>query len=589
MKLKSLQIFPKGINGWSSDEFYFGSEITQLFGPNGCGKTPLIQSVVFCLGYPSVFRDEIYNRCNHATLKLEINERNYEISRIFSRDTDITVVDFDGTHQRFYNEREYTDYLFELFHLKSGNLVSTSNKLVLPYMGSLLPIYYLDQDEGYTEFYVPPDRFIKDQFSEMMRIAFGLPIKNFFDERKDKILAKEALDFVDKLVNERSRELALARTESGMTEEEVESTEREIAVLEAQLQSYRISDVKRDDINDTVQRLLNNNFKKIYEIDAELKEAESRIRSKTKIIDEINVEINTLSLNEDARRVFLSFEEICKSPSCSLFATTSESYGKNLLYLRDQIKDLERNSQVEQNRETTLKARRNELLLQNIELEKTLSESNAQSEVSSIVDAISSLKNQIFALQLKLADRKKIAALERRYFETIIKRDLAIDKYESFSKDRTSNPSLIKIRADLRSAFVRWLTILSTKNISLDISYRDDFTPYLGRESVSQLKGSTKVRVVLAYHAAVIELLASRKHTVLKLLILDTPKQHEINSDDLNKYMLALKEISKQLGVQVIFSTTEYRYIPGENDKEWIPKEPGEEQNMFFRTNTLQP
>lgn len=589
MKLKSLQIFPKGINGWSSDEFYFGSEITQLFGPNGCGKTPLIQSIVFCLGYPSIFRDEIYNRCNHATLKLEINGRNYEISRIFSRDTDITVVDSGGTHQRFYNERDYTDYLFELFNFKSGNLVSTSNKLVMPYMGSLLPIYYLDQDEGYTEFYVPPDRFIKDQFSEMMRIAFGLPIKNFFDEKKDKILAKEALDFVDKLVNERSRELALAKAESGMSEEEVESTEREIAVLEAQLQSYRNSDVKRDDANDAIRRLLNNNFKKVYEIDAELKEADSRIRSKTKIIDEINVEINTLSLNEDARRVFLSFEEICNSPSCSLFARTSESYGKNLLYLRDQIKDLERNSQVEQNRETALKIRRNELLQQNVELEKTLTEASSQSDVSSIVDTISSIKNQIFALQLKLADRKKIAALERRYFDTIIKRDLALDKYESFSKERNSNPSLIKIRADLRTAFIRWLTILSTKNISLDISYKDEFTPSLGPESVSQLKGSTKVRVVLAYHAAVIELLASRKHTVLKLLILDTPKQHEINSDDLNKYMLALKEISKQLGVQVIFSTTEYRYIPGANDREWVPKELGEEQNMFFRTNRLQP
>lgn len=583
MKLISLQIFPKGLNGWSSDEFCFGPEITQLFGPNGCGKTPLVQSIVFCLGYPSIFRDEIYHRCNYATLKLEINDENYEISRLFSRDTDITVVTPTGVYERFYNERDFTDYLFELFGFESGNLVTTSNKLGFPYMGSLLPIYYLDQDEGYTEFYVPPDRFIKDQFSEMMRIAFGLPVKNLFDAKKDKILAKESLDFIDKLVNERSRELALAKAESGLTEEETESTEREISVLEAELQSYKRANIKKDDAYEAIQRLINNNFKKIYEIDAELKETDSRIRSKTKIIEEINVEINTLSLNEDARRVFLSFEEICKSSSCALFDTTSESYGKNLLYLRDQIKDLERNSQAEQNRESLLKARRNEILQQNKELETTQNNSSTESDATSIVDVISNIKNQIFELQIKLADRKKVAALERRYFETIIKRDTALDKYESFSNDRSSNPSLIKLRSDLRSAFIRWLITLSTKNISFDITYKDDFTPLLGAESVAQLKGSTKVRVVLAYHAAVLELLASRNNRGLRILILDTPKQHEINNDDLNKYMLGLKEISGRFGVQVVFSTTEYRYQVGSNDKEWIPMEAGEEQNMFFR------
>ncbi|MFZ6712570.1 AAA family ATPase [Undibacterium sp. TC9W] len=583
MKLISLQIFSKGINGWGSDEFHFGAEVTQLFGPNGCGKTPLIQSVVFCLGFPSIFRDEIYHRCNHVTMKLELHGGKYNISRIFSRDTDITVIDPSGVHQRFYNERDYSDYLFELFNIRTGNLVTTSSKLGAAYMASLLPIYYLDQDAGYSDFYVPPDRFIKDQFSEMMRMAFGLPIKNFFDEKKDKILAKEALDFVDKLVNERSRELSLAKAESGLSEEEVESTERELSILESQLQSYKNSDIKKDDANDAIQRLVNANFRKIYDIDAELKETDFRIRSKTKIIDEINIEINTLSLNEDARRVFLSFEEICKSPSCALFATTSESYGKNLLYLRDQIKDLERNSQIESNRKALLKARRNDLLQQNFDLEKAQAESNKGSDASSIVETISTLKNQIFALQIKLADRKKIAALEKRYFDTIVKRDAALDKYESFSNDKSSNPSLIKIRSDLRAAFIRWLTILGTKNISLDITYKDDFTPVLGPETVGQLKGSTKVRVVLAYHAAVLELLASRSESVLKILVLDTPKQHEIASDDLNRYMLALKEISKKSGIQIIFSTTEYHYKVQDQDEEWVPSEPGEEQNMFFR------
>ncbi len=583
MRLISLQIFPKGVSGWSSDEFFFGSEITQLFGPNGCGKTPLVQSIVFCLGFPSIFREDIYNHCNYATLKFELGGAGYEVARLFSRDPDINVIDNTGAMQRFFNEREYTDYLFQLFKFRSGNLVSTSNTLGYPYMASLLPIYYLDQDEGYSDFYVPPSKFIKDQFSEMMRVAFDLSIKNSFDEKKDKIKAKEDLDFNDKLVNERSKELALAKSESSLTDDEISNAEQEILLLEAQLQSYKNADVKRDDSVEAIQRIIKNNFKLIYEIEEDIGEIKSRIQSKVKIIDEINIEINTLGLNEDARRVFLSFEEICGAKSCGLFSLSSESYGKNLLYLRDQIKDLERNSKIENDRKLLLTERRDEILRHVTELQDTQISSNEKSDASAMVDAISAIKNQIFSLQIKLADRKKISVLEKRYFDTIIKRDRALDKYESFSSDRSTNPSLIKIRANLRQYFVKWLTVLNTKNISFDISYKDDFTPLLGTESVGQLKGSTKVRAVLAYHAAVVELLAEKEESVFKVLILDTPKQHEINNDDLNKYMKELKRVAKSCGVQIIFSTTEYHYSGDSNDVDWIPKEVGIEQNMFLR------
>lgn len=588
MKLISLQIFPKGIKGLSSKEFFFADEITQLFGPNGCGKTPLIQAIVFCLGYPSVFRDEIYNRCDFVTLKFKIGVTFYEVSRLFSKDTDITLLESNGSKQNFFNEKDFTDYLFSIFNLKSGNLVTTSSKLGYPYMGSLLPIYYLDQDEGYSDFYIPPDRFIKDQFSEMMRIAFNLPIKNPFDDKKERIVAKEELDFYDRLVNERSRELELAKAESELSDEDAENAENEIISIEAQLKSYRNSTLRTDDGNDAIQKIINGNLRNIHQIELELNEISSILSSKAKIIDEINVEINTLSLNEDARRVFMSFSEICGSTNCSLFSSTSESYGKNLLYLRDQIKDLERNAKFESDREGLLKIRREDFLKQNIELEKSIKKSETSDDISAIVEIVSALKNKAFSLQVKLSDRKKITTLQKRYFETIIKRDQALDKYESFSSEKSFNPSLIKLRSELKACFIKWLTILGTKNISFDIGYKDDFVPILGAENVTQLKGSTKVRVVLAYHAAIVELLAKRDDTLLKFLILDTPKQHEINNDDLNKYMSELKKISRDLGFQVIFSTTEYRYQIGENDKEWIPEEPGLEQNMFLKESSMQ-
>ncbi|WP_243888187.1 hypothetical protein [Shewanella algae] len=130
--------------------------------------------------------------------------------------------------------------------------------------------------------------------------------------------------------------------------------------------------------------------------------------------------------------------------------------------------------------------------------------------------------------------------------------------------------------------FIKWLNIIHTSNISFDITFKDDFIPILGTEQVSQLKGSTKIRAVLAYHAALIELMAINSLLSFKLLILDTPKQHEIHNDDLNNYIIELKNICKKHDIQVIFSTTEYRYIGNSDDIEWNPVYKGREQLMYL-------
>lgn len=50
MKLIELKIHPSGKDGWGSKNLVFASDITQLYGPNGSGKTPVIHSIAFALG-----------------------------------------------------------------------------------------------------------------------------------------------------------------------------------------------------------------------------------------------------------------------------------------------------------------------------------------------------------------------------------------------------------------------------------------------------------------------------------------------------------------------------------------------------------
>ena len=156
MKLISIKIFPIGKSGWGSDLLEFGTHITQLFGPNGCGKTPIVQSIAFCLGYPCQFRKDIYDNCGYAILKVETHSGTFDIRRVYSRDVDITVSNSNGEIQRFYEEKTFSSYLFYVLDITYPNLVGNNNQVTNAYLSTILPLFYLDQDEGYSKIYCPP-------------------------------------------------------------------------------------------------------------------------------------------------------------------------------------------------------------------------------------------------------------------------------------------------------------------------------------------------------------------------------------------------------------------------------------------------
>ncbi|TOC17854.1 hypothetical protein CGJ89_24965, partial [Vibrio parahaemolyticus] len=120
-------------------------------------------------------------------------------------EVDIEVVEGTSSPQKFYNDDEYSEYLFELFSLERPNIISTSNKSTKPYLSTLLPLVYLDQDDGYRGHYYSKFNFIKDQFEEMIRILFNLPPKNSFNKKKQAIIEKEKLAQIDKAVHLASR------------------------------------------------------------------------------------------------------------------------------------------------------------------------------------------------------------------------------------------------------------------------------------------------------------------------------------------------------------------------------------------------
>jgi hypothetical protein len=256
--------------------------------------------------------------------------------------------------------------------------------------------------------------------------------------------------------------------------------------------------------------------------------------------------------------------------------------------LKDQLKDLERNSDSDSG-----KAEELQLQKQNIEslVKSVVDERNSvleKSEISALVDAISEIKNQIFELQNQRSEIEKVENLRNNHIKLLSDRNDALDEYQSFSAEKASIPELLKLRSVLRQNLLVWLEKLHTINIGRDITFKDDFTPLFGKESILQLKGSTRIRAVLAYHAALLELIAKNSKPSFRFVILDTPKQHEIHNDDLDRYMNALKKLCVDFDLQIVFSTTEYHYDGDDHDAEWNPQYPGIEQNMFL-TKSVQP
>lgn len=583
MKLLELKIHPEGQSGWQSNRLTFGEKITQLYGPNGSGKTPIIQSIVYALGYPVVFRNDINEKCASVELKVDFDGVTYTLLRDIGKQFSVAVTGSDE-EERFYDEKEYTSYLFDKWGFEIPTLLTNDGKPAAPYISTFLPLIYLDQDDGYSSIYKSQKTFIKDQFSEMMRIAFGLPAKNSFTRKKDVINAKDKLDALDIRVANKRKVLDELRESVDNTRSQ-EELANEIQILRDELNELRKNKAAKSSSMSGIDTLILEKRGEHKEIVFRINDFKSRIDGIQSIKSEIETEINTLSLNEEARKVFHSFEEICASEKCGLFFSSAESYGKNLLYLRDQIKDLERNAEVSKIKISTLEENKLQCEREIQKLAEKRETVQEAGEVEGLVEAVGELTERIFELEYERKALEKFEDNENEFVLLLNERESALNNYNELSSNKNaSSVESARIRNELRNKIIFWLDVLRTSNVSRELSISPDFYFDFGGEKINQIKGSTRVRVVLSIHAAIFEMLINKDDTGLKFYILDTPKQHEMHNVDLSDYIEKLESLAKMKNAQIIFSTTEYHYQCSDGDREWVPEYEGKDHNMFLRT-----
>lgn len=580
MKLISLKLNARGVNGWESQTLEFGERTTSLHAPNGSGKTPIVQAIPFCLGFDAKFQNDIIEKCHSATLVLEEDGKSYKFTRDFG--TFRLSVETASGEKEFFSEGDFSKALFQEFNLTIPTLVGVNRQATHPYLSCLLPIFYVRQIGGYEEPYRYPSPFITDQFVEMIRFAFGLTPKRSYLVQKDLLAARDQLDADQRRIVYQQKILSdlSARVEDsvGVRENLVQQT----ALLNTQISDLRNSADAAGAASDVLAELLHSKEKRIRTIRQQHSDLKARINGISSIRSEIEGEIQTLSLNEESKRVFESFFDICGRADCGLFVSSSASYAKNLMYLKDQLKDLEANS----NRaETQIAFLEENLVTEESELNVIAAKHQQRNNnlgTSQLVSAVQSLTRELFDKEQQLAKIDQLAEERKKYFLLENARNKTQDRIATLSNNGRQDLEFNSLRTKIQKLTSKWMDILRTPNASREVEIDLDFKFRFGKQSIDVFNGSTRSRIILSIHAALFELYLAVPERPFRFLILDTPKQHELATEDLARYLRALEDICDELNGQILISSTEYRHTIREIDKEWTPQFSGPEQNMYL-------
>jgi hypothetical protein len=581
VRLKALKINPRHANGWESPLLEFGQRTTSLFARNGSGKTPIVQSIAFCLGMDVKFREDICDNCISATLTVEMNGSDVDIERNFS-DKTFVVRSAGGTWQGD-GEAEFSRAIFQELGMEIPSLVSASKKSTIPYVSTVLPIFFMRQDGGYLGAYTPSKTpFIQDQFVEMLRFVFGYPPKRAYDVQKSLLEQKAKLEHAQRRLVFQQQIVAKLAEDIDDSPAVAQLLKQQSLALTQQIDELRNAANKRNSADNALVELLKVKDEQIGRLRRVRAELQARVDGIDGIRTEIEGEIKTLSLNEESRRVFMHFEDICAKPDCGLFMSSRETYGKNLLYLKDQIKDLENNVQ---RADAQIAGHDENIRSQEAErnmLRDRVRQLSAEDDSVAVIVAVQNLTRELMGVEQQLIGIEKLSGEKKKYIQFDEERFRIQDGIASITRTGRADLGFNQLRGELEQLTVKWMDILATPNVSRRVSIEPDFKYKFGNEYLDIFTGSGRARLVLAIHGAIFEKYLEVESRPFRFLILDTPKQHELESQDLARYLVALQQLCDNANAQIVVSSTEYRHPMDANDKEWLPSYQFPDQPMYL-------
>lgn len=563
--LVSFQYISKG--KWQSSKIDFADEYTIISGENGAGKTPLMRGIAYALGNPVQLPEEMIVNTDAAVLEIEKDGTTYKIEMATSAEFKAQVT-YGKKTKSFSDIRTYSDFLFQVLQIPCPEITTKDKNAGRPYLAQIVPLFWVSQTKGWTDLYQPQrlQDFFSLQREEALRAIFNLQpkrpynISKAFQEKRKEVqilatqieLKKEAL---------KRFEVELGKLKSKSLEDIAGEKNSTKAMLEAAKQTLDSS--KR--VTSNIDYAIDENQREIYRCQDEIRDLKGKLEGLNSAAAEIRTEAEVLEANEMANDEFRSF---CETSNCKLFETARKSYGKKLLYLKDQVKDIINTSSSLSLELSHRDERLKDLILKSNQLKATREDLLKEQGLKQIIKNIEDLGTKYSELH----SQEQRVGFYRRQRENIAQ--LVIDKSTAEDAAKSLKPkgnskddgALLDALTYFKTSFRRWIDELNTPNThSVDI--RGDFTVLINDKEFSidsTEDGSTRARIVLAHFAAILETSLECKGSHPGFLFLDTPKQQEIDEDDLRNFFAKFRQVLKKHKAQVVLACKDLIFEPTE-------------------------
>lgn len=575
VRLESFQYLPRGADGWGSRLLHFGEMLTAVQGPNGSGKTPIMKGVLQGLGHEVELPPDVLKRCQFAETKLLVEGRPVTLTRRLGSDFEITVTDGSDA-PTFTREAEYAQWFVGLFNAEERLLTTKQNQSSPMYATVLLPALWVDQDHGWTtDYWTPANRnFIQDQRQEVIRFLLGLPARHSFRQRSEFDAAKHDLEKIEKTI-----ELQRFVVERLQTNENLGDNEE--PRLTARRDQLRTDLDANSEVIEAIRSATAFFDREIAVLETQRNELVERHNGLTArrgqlslVLAELDGEEDILTANVQATDLLRQF---CGRDECQMFATSERSFGRSLLFLKDQIKDLKTSDRDlgrdAESLEQQITAFDDALSVKRRQRQEAVT-SSPQAEV---IGKLAALTKEIVDVELRLAKVQQYEAEKKKFDRLLDRREQAAAAVAQFRPGRGKSASPIDdARQMLGDAMQRWLVTLGTEN-TRSASFDEDFILYVDGAkfaTTTHQSGSTRTRIVLAFHAALLEVALARGGNHPGWLLFDAPKQHELSQSDFDAYTdnLAVLAAKYPQRVQMVFSVADLKTQIQAGDEVWLPR-----------------
>jgi hypothetical protein len=584
LRLVSLSIEPKP-GGFRLPEVRFGQFLTHVHGDNGSGKTAVMCALYWALGGARQVEEPLWSQCAGARLTLiAATGETVEIFRAFS-DRLSASVEVDGTVTRYNDESTWSDALLPLLGIERRKWSGKRGGTVGVYLSILLPAFAVDQDKGWILPYSPFSnlQFVEDQPQEVTRLLLGLPQQR--DPKRD-ARRKKLTDEIAQLevaINMRGQALdSLAKALPPESQSLGDMRETRVRLI-AELRKFDSVVSSMIEVDASLrQRVLDASAAREAAA-RDLTLARQRRNVLEQLMQEDTADLDLIATNEIAADAFRRF---CGNPSCQFFAGESEptSYGRRVLYLRDQLKDI---SVAMDATDGVLSVTKSRLSEAEEQLTRTRAEYDAAAKAKAsdkVVAAVDAVSRELATVSRNIALSEQLNREREAHNKLLEQRnDAYTDLSNHDESDARRRKSVIGAAKQLSVATNRWLTVLKA-NEGGSIKVDEGLRVTVGGKVLTDTRGpsgSSRLRLILAYHAALLEVSMELGGHHPPLLLFDAPKQHELDPAHFAAYLSELRKVFAKKDVQVVMSSR--TDMPVERgDVVWEPTFPGEKHSWYL-------